>query len=292
MRYISFILSLIPCVLILSSCSTKLSQKNGLFDQVYVLNLDRTPDRYLEAKDNLEKSGVDHIRFSATDGYKVQVKDLINKKQYDGRSMWTSCKDFREKGKFLYEVECDADPRNNIVVNSCATPGEIGVFCSMKRIWRDIYDKGYSRVLILEDDARILPKYKHNFKDKVADIVHNTPIDGDVLFLHLYYRHNKTYPARKIGTKLENQHVWGINRDPEYSVASCAAYIVNRGFVSKMLQFTDVMDQPIDLKIGDAINKRFITGYKAKEKLILPDEKEEKSVIKQMGRNENGELLN
>lgn len=283
-----FLLCLLAFVF--SSCSSKVKQSSKLFDQVYVLNLDRTPDRYLEAKENLEKSGVDHIRFSATDGYKIRVKDLLNNKNYDGRTMWTSCKDFKNTKKFLYEVECDSDPRNNIVVNSCSTPGEIGVFCSMKRIWRDIYDKGYANALILEDDSRILPEYAHNFKEKTKEIVENSPLDWDVVFLHLYYRHNKTYPARQIGSKLENKYVMGINRDPEYSVASCAAYVVNRSFASKMLQFTDLMDQPIDLKIGDAINRRFINAYKAKEKIILPDEKELKSVIKDMGRNENGDL--
>ena len=205
--------------------------------------------------------------------------------------MWNYCKPIKDKNPdHDFSFSCSCAGKNSVNFNICYTPGEMGVYCSMKRIWHDILDKNYKMALILEDDSRVQPEYMKNFKFKVQEIIDSTPEDWDVIFLHMYFGYIKVYPARLRGTKLENHLVWGINRDPKYYISSCAAYIVRRSFAERMTMFASSAKLPIDLVIADAINKKVINGYYSKKKMILPDEKEVNSVIKLMGRNESGAM--
>lgn len=48
------------------------------------------------------------------------------------------------------------------------TMGEIGCFLSHYFIWKDMIEKGYSEIIVFEDDLR----YEPYFRTKLANIMH------------------------------------------------------------------------------------------------------------------------
>ncbi|HQS84180.1 MAG TPA: hypothetical protein PLY23_04645 [Alphaproteobacteria bacterium] len=56
-----------------SSKETSSSEVGNPYDEAYVINLDRTPERYTTIKEVLERHDLRHKRFSAVDGYKVRL---------------------------------------------------------------------------------------------------------------------------------------------------------------------------------------------------------------------------
>ncbi len=274
--------------LLISSCQHFKRPSEEILDKIYVVNLDRTPDRYLGAKENFEKASLKFTRFRATDGYKINISNKNTGKMLDAKSWWSACKQNKPNLKNpAYEVFCDEDKNNNIILSGCSTLGEVGCYCSMRRVWKDIIDNNYRYSLIFEDDTRINKRDLKTFKSQIKALIENAPLDWDVIYLHLHNRHDKLYPARKLHDKTENDYVWGINRDPAYSLGSTIAYIVNRNFAEKMYVFSKNMKLPIDMQIADAINKRIINGYKAKKQLVIVGAD---SVIDNMGRNQDGKL--
>ena len=272
----------------LTSCLSTTKNEASIIDKIYVVTLDRTPQRYEEAKQNLQLANLTFSRFSGTDGYNMKVVDKNSSEILNGKEWWNSCKKAQKLGqKLTYEVYCDNNIENNIQISACPSPGEIGCYCSMRRVWKDILKNNHKYVLILEDDTKIQKKDLKTFKSQINSLISNTPLNWDVIYLHLHNRNDKLYPARKIHDKTENEYVWGINRDPEYSLGSTIAYIVNRSFAEKMYIYSERMNFPIDMQIADAINKRVINGYKAKKQLVIVGED---SVIDNMGRNKNGIL--
>lgn len=271
-----------------ASCGNIRKSPEQILDKIYVVNLDRTPDRYLGAKENLEKASLKFSRFSASDGYNINILDKNTGKLQNAKIWWNSCKaNLQSSKKPSYEVICDENNANNITLQNCSSLGEIGCYCSMRRVWKDILQNNYRYSLILEDDTRINEKDINTFKYQIKALIENAPLDWDVIYLHLHNRHDKLYPARKVKDKTENEYVWGINRDPAYSLGSTIAYIVNRNFAEKMYIFSKNMNFPVDMQIAEAINKRIINGYKAKKQLVIVGIN---SVIDNMGRNEDEEL--
>ena len=55
-------------------------------------------------------------------------------------------------------------------------------------IWKNIVANDIKYVLVLEDDALLLPR----FEDKLDEIISKLPADWDVIFLHLIINPSKT----------------------------------------------------------------------------------------------------
>lgn len=112
-------------VLGLSSCSLAVNTMlNQIFDEVCVINLDRSPDRLAAIKDRLEALGVKFHRISAVDGKTLSPEELL-------RSCEPSCAKF-------------------------ATKGAIGCALSHRKVWRRMVKRHLQQVLVLEDDAVFL----------------------------------------------------------------------------------------------------------------------------------------
>jgi GR25 family glycosyltransferase involved in LPS biosynthesis len=63
------------------------------------------------------------------------------------------------------------------------TAGEIGLWCSHVKIWQDILKLNYSKVLVLEDDIKILDI--KNFKNKLENYTINLPETFDIGYIAL-----------------------------------------------------------------------------------------------------------
>lgn len=94
---------------------------NTYFDQVYVLNLQKRPERLQLADKRMKFCDIDYMRFGATDG------SVMNK-------IWES---FSKENTYF------------------KNPSYVGCAISHLSIYRDALEKGYDKILILEDDNRI-----------------------------------------------------------------------------------------------------------------------------------------
>ena len=102
---------------------------NNYFDRIYVLNLHRRVSRWKEIENRLKRFGIEHERFGATDGSTM-------------KPIWE---------KF-----------NN---PNFTTPNYLACAISHLSIYRDALEKGYNRILIIEDDV-LINKNIHSLFDR------------------------------------------------------------------------------------------------------------------------------
>jgi GR25 family glycosyltransferase involved in LPS biosynthesis len=118
---------------------------NKHFDQVYLLNLKRRPDRLLLADKRMKFCDIDYTIFHATDG------QVMNK-------LWSSI--HNESSSF-------------------SNPSYIATAVSHLSIYNDALSKGYNKILIVEDDNKI-----HRHANNLFDAhYHDVPDDWKLLYL-------------------------------------------------------------------------------------------------------------
>jgi collagen beta-1,O-galactosyltransferase len=115
---------------------------NDYFDQVYCLNLDRRPDRMERMKKRFEYFGIEFKRFSAVNGKAMSDDEYAKYKLYKKK----------------------------------LSKAELACTLSHKKIYEDALEKGYEKILVLEDDARFVA----NFLDRIQEI---TKFDWDFVLL-------------------------------------------------------------------------------------------------------------
>jgi len=248
--------------------STSIS-KNDI--QTFVINLDRSPKRYAQLAPQLEKNHLNYERFSAVDGYKLKIKnpqtgegflasDIANKEMSNKIHYTVSCPSF--DSSYLPKK----DKKSHL------SAGELGCYCSHMEIWKRVISSNIKYALVLEDDALLLP----NFEAKFDKIIHNLPVNWDVVFLHLgvvpsktlFIKHNKY--LHKI--KRKGRHFWHTT-----------GYLINVDATRKLFDYAQTYSVPIDIAISHAVDAKKINVYKAFENIIIPNEEDE-SIITQMGR--------
>lgn len=116
---------------------------NDYFDNVYLLNLHRRVDRLQLSKKRLNFCDIEYQVFNGTDG------SVLNK-------LWKSLSN-----------------------SNFSNPNYIGCAISHLSIYKDALEKGYKRILILEDDNRI----KMNANYQFNSLVDNLPLEWDLLYL-------------------------------------------------------------------------------------------------------------
>lgn len=178
---------------------------------VHVINLDRSPDRWMEIAELAQKARVPVQRWKAVDGTTVQEKDI--------RELGVSTLVFR----YAQEKK---------------QPGVVGAFLSHRSLLKHL-EQGPGQPgdahLILEDDA-FLPS---DFWDQWSVVASEIPTDWDIVQLGV------TYPNLKHlgGSKRLHAH-----QGPRGNVGAFA-YIVRHGSLPKINQHISRMSDPIDVML-------------------------------------------
>jgi len=151
------LLLLIACIIIILTKVDEPIEKMDIIPintfpfKTFIVNLDRTPERYNYVVKQLKDLGISNYeKWSATDGFKVDTKEMIA----DGISQ-----QLIDKGK-----------------------GIAGCASSHIRLWKHIRDNKLGWVLILEDDVHFHPQFMSLFH-KYWKLV---PIDAKIIY-HGYY---------------------------------------------------------------------------------------------------------
>ncbi|KRY01968.1 Procollagen galactosyltransferase 1-B, partial [Trichinella pseudospiralis] len=127
------------------------------FDELYLINLLRRPDRRLRMLACFAVLGLQVRLVEAVDGRLLEPDDLnaIGVKQMP---------DYR-------------DPYHKRPM----TLGEVGCFLSHYNVWRDMLDRGYQRAVIFEDDLRFTRAFRRQVGAVMAELDANVP-DWDLVY--------------------------------------------------------------------------------------------------------------
>ncbi|KHN76405.1 Glycosyltransferase 25 family member [Toxocara canis] len=133
--------------------------KPSLFsvDRIYVINLLRRAERRQKMSEVLKLIGVDYELWRATDGKLLQneefAADVVPLPGYE-------------------------DPYHKRPMKA----GEIGCFLSHYRIWRDVVEKSFSRVIVFEDDLRFVLNSTSMLVELIDDL-DRTALQWDLVYL-------------------------------------------------------------------------------------------------------------
>ena len=139
------------------------------FDEIFMVNLERRPDRYERMKYNFDQLGIDHKWVPAMDGRKITEEFLA------------------EAGiKMLPEF---SEPYHGRAL----TYGEIGCFLSHYRLWQQIVEEELDLVLIFEDDIKFEPYFISKLEYLKSELF---DLEGswDLVFLGRKILHNSEEP--------------------------------------------------------------------------------------------------
>lgn len=190
--------------------------------KTFVINLDRSPDRWRQISSTLTQEFFDFERVAAIDGNKSGDISL--------HASWLS----------------------RVLIYGGLSKSEIACYLSHKQIWQKIIDENIPLALILEDDAVPLKGCR-----QAIDDMDPSSIGLDMIRLHIYNA-NKVLNKKRLrtsGASLNNYDIYfqvGL-------ISSATAYIITRQGAKKLLT-ADKIVAPVDWWSFHALFNRLCHG--------------------------------
>lgn len=191
-------------------------------DAVYVINLDRSVDRWTRMKDQCRRLGLLCQRVPAVDGSKLSKEEI-------SRSATRFCQNF-------------------------CTTSMIGCALSHIGVWKRIIQQGHEHTLVMEDDADLVPTFAAGLQRALADV----PDDFDILVLGCFYlcAKDRKYAWPHELTRMFVPHAlrsdlrtWGSVFVPEFFAGS-HCYVVSKRGCEKLLNLYPKAGYHIDLDMN------------------------------------------
>lgn len=243
-------------------------------DFIYVINLDERPEKYTETVNSLAPYGIFPYRFSAVNGWKLPMEEVVKLgvtyEPWMPTGWWASY--FPENGdkNALHEL---IGHEGRVYFAYQIALGPIGCILSHLSVLQDAYDSGYETIWVMEDDIEVIQN-PDLISDRIDELDQLVGTNGwDVLFTDrdsknskgeyvstIYYawRPNYTPPhSHRIGLKPEisaNLRMIG-GRYGSYSM------ILRRSGIRKLLSFFKCYKiyQPYDVDYSQPANIRLFT---------------------------------
>jgi glycosyl transferase family 25 len=219
-------------------------------ENIYVINLDRTPERFAPLKKQLEALGLPFTRWSATDGYALALKDsqgrtFTGKDIKEGRAQW-------ELGH-AYKIQAPQGELTYHPEHFTLTAGELGCTLSHLGIWHHVASHNIPWALIFEDDAHLI---ESSFLKGFESVLAHLPADWDVVYL----QHPTDDPKKGQLTVLGNGSVKKFRQDNR-GVARAHAYMVSHKGAQKLVGYSNPFEFISDGLLSEAINDGVIEAY-------------------------------
>lgn len=158
-------------------------------DFIYMINLDKRPQKYALSKQYLKKYGINPYRFSAINGWELSIEEIhdVGLKYQPGMTPLLATTFVVEEGVKIGSHEFMKEYGKTYFCH-CTPLGAIGCALSHISILQDAYDSGYETIWVMEDDIEILDD-PHQLSDLIDELdacvgVHH----WDVLFTDCNYR--------------------------------------------------------------------------------------------------------
>jgi GR25 family glycosyltransferase involved in LPS biosynthesis len=158
-------------------------------DFIYMINLDKRPEKYALSMQYLEKYGIKPYRFSAVNGWELSVEAIndVGLKYRPGMTALMST---------TYPIEMAGKVASHELMKEygktyfchCMARGAIGCALSHISILQDAYDSGYETIWVMEDDIEVIqdPNILSDLIEELDAIVGHG--NWDVLFTDYDYR--------------------------------------------------------------------------------------------------------
>ncbi|MDZ7833005.1 MAG: glycosyltransferase [Desulfobacterales bacterium] len=149
---------------------------NAFFDNIYVLNLDRRPDRWERAKNSADKFGINLERFTAIDGSKPPHADEYQLYARQDYIKVPKALEISTNFELYRKYPCDMsrvaylEKRNRS--KAIGSPGAWGYLLTMIHILEDALKNEYEQILVLDDDV-FFHKDLHSLFAKIIEQVPN-----------------------------------------------------------------------------------------------------------------------
>jgi len=158
-------------------------------DFIYMINLDRRPEKYQMSIEQFAKYNIIPYRFSAVNGWELTIDAIhdVGFKYKPGMTplLATTYVEINGKKKSSHEFMKEY---GKTYFCHCTAPGAIGCALSHISILQDAYDSGYETIWVMEDDIEIL-KNPQMLSDLIDELDHTVGKENwDVLFTDNDYR--------------------------------------------------------------------------------------------------------
>ncbi|MDR1982505.1 MAG: glycosyltransferase family 25 protein [Holosporaceae bacterium] len=247
-----------------------------IYDAVYVINLDRNPERMHKMQKQLYQLGIKFIRFRAVDGYNLKIINAETGKIENNKSFHKVCNKDDE-----YWIHCGymSIKYRRIGNRRALCCGEFGCALSHLSIMKDIIKHNYRSAIIFEDDI----SFENDFKTTLEATLKNTPNNVDILFLDVGIPYDYSSPyfvspkalLRFFEQIPNNTHIVKLNSENNGNVSSFGAYayVITYNGAKKVLESSKLLEFPIDVQI--MANKNLFQYVARKKMLYVADEKSE-----------------
>lgn len=187
--------------------------RNPLFMQIYIINLERAPDRLKSITEEFAKYGLSFERIDAYDG-----------KQHSSSETQSFRQKVEERHYWLMEM----------------TDGEVACYLSHQRAWKALLDSGDEWAFIAEDDIRFEDDPRKFLKDL-------SWIPDDAALIQLAYEFPKRHVKYQGSIKqLIDGYVLSCLMDYRQSGGGGQGYLINRSLVAQLLRAFPLVNAPVD----------------------------------------------
>ena len=224
------------------------SQVNATFDNVYVVNLEKHPEKKYITAHHLSKHGINFEVFLATDGSRgepFRAYEEYKKRPLGELVRYSRFNDLEKiRGKGFIE-----------------SAGAVGYIYTYLRILKDAKAKGYRRILIFEDDV----------------ILHR---DFDLRFASFIQSVGKDWKLLQLGA---SQYNWNsvIESDAEKSgyyyprqLNTCGSFALalDSSIFDELIEAVDALECPFDhLAMGEIYERYINKCFVAFPNIVMPD---------------------
>lgn len=228
------------------------SMKN--IDFIYMINLDKRPEKFAQASAQLHAHGIFPYRFSAVNGWNLTleaINDVGLKYQIGMTPLMATVYPLEAEGLISHEFMTDI---GKTYFCHCMARGTIGCALSHISVLQDAWDSGYETIWVMEDDIEVVMSPWH-FPDLIEKLDLLVGKDNwDVLFTDRDYRtgkdqHLKAYGAAKRPdmdctqkARYQEQYTMNVQVSPDFSKVSARfgthSMIIRRCGIKKLLEYS------------------------------------------------------
>jgi GR25 family glycosyltransferase involved in LPS biosynthesis len=150
-------------------------------DFIYMINLDKRPEKFVKSCEKLHPYGIFPYRFSAVNGWELSREALneIGLKYEKGMKRITAVRYPLNRNKKPRYEKFGKDKNSGYFCHDMA-PGTIGIFLSHISILQDAYDSGYNTIWVMEDDIEVI-RDPHLISEMIEKL-DNSVRQWDILF--------------------------------------------------------------------------------------------------------------
>ncbi len=141
-------------------CPDKLSG-HGIrnVDFIYMINLDKRPEKFEDCSERLNLYGIYPYRFSAVNGWEMPIEVIndvgLKYQPWMKNDIMGTYYFLDDQNEIRHEHEIIHDPAKTYF-GHCVARGPIAIILSHLSVLQDAYDSGYETIWVMEDDIEVI----------------------------------------------------------------------------------------------------------------------------------------